>query len=198
MSDETTTVAETDENGERDFTSYAGKEPTSLQARMADWLLDKVGVMPADEESFRDGVRLAVALRMDFQRSAENREATEREKTERQSSLTERREKWLATKAEREAKAKEREERKALREATKEEREKAKAERAAKAEARKAEQLAKAEARLAKLRGETADGDAAEKPKRTRKSKADKAATEETPVETADGGTTVAEDEAPW
>lgn len=58
-----------------DYTSYASKEPTDLQVRFADWLIEKVGVnfgTKKEQAAFEEGVRLATALRMPFQRSAEN------------------------------------------------------------------------------------------------------------------------------
>lgn len=63
------------EGEERDYTLYLDKAPTDLQDRLADWLIDKVGVEfddDAEEQAFREGVRLCGALRMDFQASPEN------------------------------------------------------------------------------------------------------------------------------
>lgn len=74
---------------DEDYTYQNGVEPTPLQARFADWLMsDAVGYSPATakskEEAFREGVRYAVALRIPYQASAHNKEATERERIERQ------------------------------------------------------------------------------------------------------------------
>ena len=64
-----------------DYKRPLGKAPTSLQARFAEWLMgDEVGYSPASaktkQEAFEEGVRLAVALRIPFQASDFNREAT--------------------------------------------------------------------------------------------------------------------------
>lgn len=56
----------------RDYTGYADKKPTDLQARFTQWILDNTGYEPDDIEAFEDGVRLAVSLRMAFQASPEN------------------------------------------------------------------------------------------------------------------------------
>lgn len=73
------TVTETeDETTEKDYTQYAGKEPTATMADFAEWLIEvgAVGEFPskAAEAAFRDGVRLGGTLRMDFQGSAFNKE----------------------------------------------------------------------------------------------------------------------------
>lgn len=63
-----------------DFTTYAGKPATDLQARFADWLIEKVGVSfsnKKEEAAWREGVRLGVALRIPFQRSPENQTVRE-------------------------------------------------------------------------------------------------------------------------
>jgi hypothetical protein len=76
-------------NGEVDYTIYKDKAPTKLQARFPDWLIEKVGVTfgtKKEEQAFREGVRLATALRMEFQASPENRAATEQERAERAAS----------------------------------------------------------------------------------------------------------------
>lgn len=66
---------------EVDYTKYAHKEPTDLQARAVPWILGKTGYNPANAKTkamaFEDGVRLAIALRMEFQRSPENQEVLE-------------------------------------------------------------------------------------------------------------------------
>lgn len=58
------------------YPSYVTDKPSDLQARFATWILEKTGFVPTDDTSFREGVRLGVALRMSFQRSDENRTAT--------------------------------------------------------------------------------------------------------------------------
>jgi hypothetical protein len=63
---------------EEDYPKYADKAPTDLQERLADWIMEKTGVTFAtkkEEAAYREGVRLAVALRMKFQASPENQAA---------------------------------------------------------------------------------------------------------------------------
>ena len=63
---------------EEDYTPYATKAATDLQARLAEWIIEKTGVTFAtkkEEAAYREGVRLAVALRMKFQASPENQAA---------------------------------------------------------------------------------------------------------------------------
>lgn len=58
-----------------DYTRYRDKEPTELQARFGDWLIEKVELTfgtKKETDAFLEGVRLATALRMPFQRSPEN------------------------------------------------------------------------------------------------------------------------------
>ena len=66
------------ETAEMDLEVYLTKEPTDLQERFADWLKGAVGYDPTKaktkDEAFSEGVRLATALRMAFQRSDENQE----------------------------------------------------------------------------------------------------------------------------
>jgi hypothetical protein len=60
------------------FTDYLDKEPTPLQARFPDWLVEKVGITfgtAKEMAAFREGVRLSTALRIPFQASPENRAA---------------------------------------------------------------------------------------------------------------------------
>lgn len=57
---------------EKDYTVYLDKDATDLQTRLADWILDKTEYQPADTDTFYDAVRLATALRMEFQASPEN------------------------------------------------------------------------------------------------------------------------------
>lgn len=68
------TVEETKEA--EDFTSYASKPATPLQERFAEWVTDKTGYDPSSAKSkqaaFEEGIRLGVALRIPFQKSAEN------------------------------------------------------------------------------------------------------------------------------
>lgn len=55
--------------------AYKEKEPTAVQTRYADWLIEKLSLdfkTPKDETLFRESVRLATALRMIFQASPEN------------------------------------------------------------------------------------------------------------------------------
>lgn len=78
-------MPETNEELEPDYTYALGKEATSLQRRFADFIIsDEVGYSPASaktkEEAFREGVRMAVALRIPFQASTTNREATAEER----------------------------------------------------------------------------------------------------------------------
>lgn len=60
---------------ETDFTVWAGKPPTDLQARFGPWLLEKVGIefgTKKETDAFLEGVRLSTALRIPFQASPEN------------------------------------------------------------------------------------------------------------------------------
>lgn len=72
---------------EIDYPSYLDKAPTDLQARFAIFIQEKTGLDPnsfkTKPQAFEEGVRLGVALRMAFQASPENREATERRRQER-------------------------------------------------------------------------------------------------------------------
>lgn len=80
------------ETGERDYSAYKHQPPTDLQSRFADWLIEKLDLeftSGAAEKGFREGVRLAVALRIPFQASPENQahraqRAAEREEREEQ------------------------------------------------------------------------------------------------------------------
>lgn len=76
-----------EESAEMDLTPYATKAPTSLQRRFAEWIPDATGIningFKTKQEAFNEGVRLAVALRMIFQASPENREATAAERAAR-------------------------------------------------------------------------------------------------------------------
>jgi hypothetical protein len=61
-----------------DYAPYATKAPTDLQRRLGDWIMEKTGVTfvtKKEEAAYREGVRLAVALRMKFQASPENQDA---------------------------------------------------------------------------------------------------------------------------
>lgn len=125
---------------EEDFTKYKDKEPTELQARFAPWLVEKTGYDPAvaktKQAAFEAGVRLAVALRIPFQASPENREATEARR--------------LAAQEEREALRAEREEARKLAAQEREEAAAAKAEERAARAAAKAEKAQPAEEAPAK------------------------------------------------
>ena len=118
---------------EKDYTEYADKPATDLQERFVPWLLDKTGYNPATAktkaDAFAAGVRLSVYLRIPFQASPENKEAT----------LTARQ----ARAEELEAIRAQREEDKAAKAA---EREKAAADRKAAAEEKAAAKAAKAQA----------------------------------------------------
>jgi outer membrane biosynthesis protein TonB len=66
-----------------DYSGYRDKPATDLQERMADWVLEQVDPIAHDEngdeveldvDSFKEGIRLGVALRMQFQASPENQE----------------------------------------------------------------------------------------------------------------------------
>lgn len=81
------TDVNTDEQ-EPDYTYALDSEPTSLQTRFADFLMsEEVGYDPSKaktkEQAFREGVRMAVQLRIPFQASRTNREATEQERLQR-------------------------------------------------------------------------------------------------------------------
>jgi len=71
---------------EADYSPYRDKASSDLQERMAEWLLEKIDPVAHDEDgeeveldeaSFREGVRLGVALRMQFQASPENQAVLE-------------------------------------------------------------------------------------------------------------------------
>lgn len=62
---------------EEDYTKYLDREPTDLQERFSDWIVEKVGVefkTNKEMEAFEIGVRMATSLRMKFQASPENQE----------------------------------------------------------------------------------------------------------------------------
>lgn len=59
---------------EEDYTRYLEKDPTDLQERFGQWILDKTGYEPDNEDDFLAGVQLGTALRMKFQASPENQE----------------------------------------------------------------------------------------------------------------------------
>lgn len=72
-----------------DYKYANGKPATALQRRFAEWLQsDEVGYNPATAKSkadaFAEGVRYAVALRIPYQASDHNRQATAVERAERQ------------------------------------------------------------------------------------------------------------------
>lgn len=62
---------------EMDLESYVEKPVTDLQSHLNDWILDKTGYEPKNEEDFLMGVKLATALRMAHQASPENEERRE-------------------------------------------------------------------------------------------------------------------------
>jgi hypothetical protein len=83
-------VTEAPASGEQDFTKYRDKEPTDLQSRMVDWVVEKVGMdekLDLDDEdielAFAEGVRLGVAMRMKFQASPENQAVLKEQKANR-------------------------------------------------------------------------------------------------------------------
>jgi len=60
-----------------DFVAAAAKEPTDLQAHLAEWIVEKCELTfasKAAEAAFRKGVQLATTLRMKHQASDENQE----------------------------------------------------------------------------------------------------------------------------
>lgn len=69
------------EVAEKDYTAYVAKNPTDLQERFTDWLLEKTEYDPAQTKSkmevFKMAVKLSVALRIPFQASPENQAALE-------------------------------------------------------------------------------------------------------------------------
>lgn len=91
------------------YAEYAEKEPTSLQAHMAEWIPEVTGIDVTQFEdvqtAFEEGVRLSVALRMEYQRSPENRERTAAEREEREEEEQRRREERAAARAKREEEA---------------------------------------------------------------------------------------------
>jgi len=77
---------ETDETV-KDYTVYAGKEPTPTMVDFADWLIQEVGLefgTVKEQNAFRDGVRLGGTLRMEFQRSEFNVERREKRRQARE------------------------------------------------------------------------------------------------------------------
>jgi hypothetical protein len=66
---------------EVDFTVYATKTPTPMQARFADWLLEETeyspGTAKTKEEAFRMGVALGAYLRPTYQASDANKSGRE-------------------------------------------------------------------------------------------------------------------------
>lgn len=83
----------TDPNAPKDYTSYATAKPTPLQVDFTGWITDKTGYDPASAkskaEAFAEGVRLGVALRIPFQASDENKEATAARKAARAAETSE-------------------------------------------------------------------------------------------------------------
>lgn len=81
------------ETAEMDLEVYLTKAATDLQERFADWLKDTVGYDPSKaktkDEAFNEGVRLATALRMAFQRSDENQEVLNARREERETDAPE-------------------------------------------------------------------------------------------------------------
>lgn len=81
------------ETAEMDLEVYLTKAATDLQERFADWLKGTVGYDPSKaktkDEAFNEGVRLATALRMAFQRSDENQEVLNARREERETDAPE-------------------------------------------------------------------------------------------------------------
>lgn len=87
--------AEQEAAREIDYEAYKTKAPTDLQERFVPWLTDKVGIDPNSDfkskaHAFAEGVRLAVALRIPFQASDENRAATEQARANREQARAQR------------------------------------------------------------------------------------------------------------
>lgn len=141
---------------EKDYTEYRDKPPTDLQTRFSPWILEKTGYNPATaktkQQAFEDGVRLSVYLRIPFQASPENKEATAEKRAGRAEEIEAARRQREEAKA---AKAAEREEAAAARAAAKEE---------------------KANARAAKAAGKAAETAPAPEPEPTASAKPAKAA----------------------
>lgn len=74
----------TEEGG---YPRYKSKAPTTTQARFTDWIIEKAEVdtnaFRNKDQAFREGVRLSMALRMQFQASPENQAALAEAKQER-------------------------------------------------------------------------------------------------------------------
>lgn len=72
-----TAVAVAEPEEAYDYTTYLEKAPTDLQSRFAAWIIEQTGMQfgtKKEQAAFEEGVRLATALRMHFQRSPENQE----------------------------------------------------------------------------------------------------------------------------
>lgn len=87
-----TDTVEQDE--ELDYTYPLGQPPTPLQARMGEWLMSEaVGYDPnaakSKREAFLEGVRLCIALRIPYQASDHNKEATAQERADREQARAE-------------------------------------------------------------------------------------------------------------
>jgi hypothetical protein len=60
---------------DKDYTTYKDKPATDLQERFGEWIVDKLDLTfgsKKEQAAFLEGVRLATALRMEFQASPEN------------------------------------------------------------------------------------------------------------------------------
>jgi hypothetical protein len=68
------------EEVEFDYTQYLDREPSDLQERFADWIIEKTGkefATKKEEAAWRAGVYVSVQLRMRFQASPENQAVLE-------------------------------------------------------------------------------------------------------------------------
>lgn len=93
---------EAESPAERDLTAYKDKPATAQQEAFADWLLEEVGVefgTAKETAAFREGVRLAKALIMTYQKSPASKEVREALRAQR----AEEAEARAAARAEREA-----------------------------------------------------------------------------------------------
>lgn len=116
---EVETDVEEEVGNELEYAHYLEKEPTTLQVRFVDWIVEKTGIDIEQydvEMAFSEGVRLGTALRMIYQASDENKAANaeraeqrEAEEAEREQRRAEKVEAAEAKRLEKEAAAAERE-----------------------------------------------------------------------------------------
>lgn len=103
-----------------EFAAYLDKEPTAVQMRFADWLLEKTGYEPRDPEEYALIARVAVILYGRFQTSSENKEFHAELRQVREESAAERAERSAARAAAALAKREAKDERAAERQTAKE------------------------------------------------------------------------------